>query len=112
MNFYNINGVVIFTPKNLNANEIVVKTEDQGEKHVPVALINGNKLLIKVGENPHPMTLEHHIEYVLVETDKNVYVNYLDPTKPAEATFTLLDVEKVLAVYSYCNLHGVFVKKI
>lgn len=111
MNFYNVDGCVIYTTEKLGLEEIKVKFEDQGEKHVPVASLDGNVLLVKVGTNLHPMTLEHHIKFVLVETDKNVYVHNFNPTDEPVACFNLLEGEKAVAVYGYCNLHGVFKKE-
>lgn len=77
------------------------------EKHVPVVTrIENNMLNIKVGEMPHPMTPEHHIAFVAVETPTSIDVHYLDPAKPAEAV--CYDPQEVTAVYEYCNLHGLW----
>ena len=90
--------------KLLNAIEV----DGAREKHLPV-LTRCDKgfLMIKVGEVPHPMTPEHHIAFVAVETATALKVIYLDVTKPAEAIYCDC-CEDVVAVYEYCNLHGLW----
>ena len=52
------------------------------------------------------MTEEHLIEWIVVETDKGVYRKNLKAGEAPMARFMLLDDEKVVNVYAYCNLHG------
>ena len=41
------------------------KSDDEGqEKHVPIVEKNEDKLIVKVGSVSHPMTEEHHIEWI------------------------------------------------
>ncbi|MBQ1930123.1 MAG: desulfoferrodoxin [Bacteroidales bacterium] len=87
--------------------ELIPNTVDaSGEKHVPVVTkLDGGKIKVEVGSVAHPMLPEHHIAFVYVETEKGgMYVNLTD--KP-EAEITVGD-EKVIAVYEYCNLHGLW----
>ncbi len=109
LKFYNLDGKVIFSDYELNLKQLTAKFEDANEKHVPVVEIKGNEVNVKVGSNPHPMTEEHQIEYILLETDKGFYVKDLEISSPACATFTIAKDEKVLRTYSYCNLHGLYV---
>ncbi|MEE0515773.1 MAG: desulfoferrodoxin family protein [Emergencia sp.] len=81
-------------------------TDAAGEKHVPVAEADGNKVVVKVGSVEHPMTEEHHISFIILETDKGVQRKNLDPVGKPEAEFVLADGEKAVAAYEYCNLHG------
>lgn len=85
--------------------------EEEGltEKHVPQIERKGNELKVVVGSIPHPMTVEHHIEYVELETNKGTYRKNLD--KIPTVTFKLDDDEIVLNIYSYCNLHGLWRNK-
>ena len=53
------------------------------------------------------MLPEHWIQWVLVETDKGFHRHNLQPAEAPEAVFTLPG-EKVIAVYEYCNLHGLW----
>lgn len=79
------------------------------EKHVPaVTRTEHGALEIKVGEVPHPMTPEHHICFIAVETANGIKVCHLDPEKPAEVVIRT-DCCEVTAVYEYCNLHGLWV---
>lgn len=81
-------------------------TDAAGEKHVPVVEADGNKVVVKVGSVEHPMTEEHHIAFIILETDKGVQRKNLDHVGKPEAEFVLSDGEKAVAAYEYCNLHG------
>jgi superoxide reductase len=87
--------------------ELVPNTVDaSNEKHVPVVTrLENNTIKVEVGSVAHPMTEEHHIAFIYVETDKGgVKVDLSD--KP-EAVIALGDA-KPIAVYEYCNLHGLW----
>ena len=87
--------------------ELVPNTVDaSNEKHVPVVTrLENNVIKVEVGSVAHPMTEEHHIAFIYVETDKGgVKVDLSD--KP-EAVIALGDA-KAIAVYEYCNLHGLW----
>lgn len=88
--------------------ELTANTVDAAqEKHVPVVTVNGNEVLVKVGEVTHPMTEEHLITWIYLETDKGGYIRNLTAQDAPEAKFVLTD-EKPVAVYEYCNLHGLW----
>ena len=80
-------------------------TDAATEKHVPVVEADGNKITVKVGSVEHPMTEEHHISFIILETDKGVQKKYLNPAGKPQAEFVLADGEKAVAAYEYCNLH-------
>ena len=87
--------------------ELVPNTVDaSNEKHVPqVTMLENNMIKVEVGSVAHPMTEEHHIAFIYVETDKGgIKVDLKD--KP-EAVVALGDA-KPLVVYEYCNLHGLW----
>ena len=89
--------------------ELVPNTvEASVEKHLPVYNVIGNEVFIKVGEVAHPMLNEHFITAIILETDKGSYIKKLTPNTSAEATFELANDEKIIAVYEYCNLHGLW----
>lgn len=93
--------------------EIKVNSVDAAlEKHVPSYEIIRDEVLITVGEVIHPMLDNHYIEFILVETNLNVYVKYLKPGEEPKALFKLNEGEKVINIYEYCNLHGLWVKKV
>lgn len=78
------------------------------EKHVPVfRRVDDKKVIVEVGESPHPMTKEHHIVFIYLETEDGGQIKYLDPEKPAKAEFCECG-GKITAVYAYCNIHGLW----
>ncbi len=81
-------------------------TDAAQEKHVPVVTVDGNKVTVNVGSAEHPMMEEHHIAFIILETDKGVQRKALDHTGKPEAVFALAEGEKPVAAYEYCNLHG------
>ncbi len=90
--------------------ELVPNTVDaSNEKHVPVVTLLGNengcyKIKVEVGSVAHPMLPEHHIEFIYVETENGgVHVDLKD--KPEAVICT---ESKPVAVYEYCNLHGLW----
>ena len=86
--------------------ELVPGTTDAAvEKHVPVLNVEGNKVTVSVGSVDHPMLPEHFIEWVLLVTDKGIQKKTFKPGDEPKAEFALLDGEKVVAAYEYCNLH-------
>ena len=88
--------------------ELIPNTvEASGEKHIPVVEVVGNKVEVKVGSVDHPMTPEHSIEWVYIETEKGGQCKKLNPGDAPVATFSLKD-DKVVAAYAYCNLHGLW----
>ena len=89
--------------------ELVAGTSDGArEKHVPVYEINGNTVLVKVGEVAHPMIPEHYIEWIVLQTKNGVQRRELKPGEKPEAIFALCEGDEVVAVYAYCNLHGLW----
>lgn len=89
--------------------ELIPNTVDAAqEKHVPVCEQNGNMLEVTVGSVEHPMLEEHHIQWIAVETDKGIQRKHLNAGEAPKACFALQDGEKVIAVYEYCNLHGLW----
>ena len=81
--------------------------EASAEKHIPVAKVNGNVVEVTVGSVLHPMVEEHSILWVYLQTDKGGQRKCLEVGKAPTVTFALAD-EKPVAVYAYCNLHGLW----
>lgn len=91
--------------------ELVPKTEDTlHEKHVPVCKLDGNIVHVKIGEDEHPMTEDHYIQWVALETSKGNQMKCLKSSDAPEVCFPLCEGEKVRAVYAYCNIHGLWVR--
>ena len=81
--------------------------EASQEKHLPVVSILGDKVKVEVGSAAHPMLEEHSIQWIYLETTKGGQRKDLQPGESPEAEFTLTN-EKPVAVYEYCNLHGLW----
>lgn len=78
------------------------------EKHVPVVTVEGNLVTVNVGSAAHPMTEEHLIEWVMVQTSEGRQRKNLAAGCAPEVKFALTDGEKLEGVYAYCNLHGLW----
>lgn len=87
--------------------EIVPNTTDAaGEKHVPVITINGDTVTVTVGSVEYPMLEAHYIQWIAIETERGHQIKRLQPREKPVAVFKTVD--KVIAVYEYCNLHGLW----
>ena len=88
--------------------ELVPNTvEASVEKHLPEVIVSGDTITVKVGSAPHPMEEEHYIPFVYVETEHGGQRKALSPGDEPEVSFSFLN-DKPLAVYAYCNLHGLW----
>ena len=76
-------------------------TDGAVEKHLPVVQVDGNA--------EHPMTPEHSIRWIALETKNGVrQCKTLSPDQRPVATFWLDPDDQAEAVYEYCNLHGLW----
>ena len=83
------------------------KTGDEGmEKHVPVVVMVDQGMKVKVGDVPHPMLDEHHIEWIEVIVDSRTHRKFLKPGDPPEAKFWITGDN--VTVRAYCNIHGLW----
>ena len=89
--------------------ELIPGTVDAAkEKHIPAVSVEGNVVKVVVGSVEHPMTEAHHIVFIVLETNRGFQkVDLASDGKP-EAVFALAEGEEVVAVYEYCNLHGLW----
>ncbi len=81
------------------------------EKHVPVVKVEGDTVKVSVGSVAHPMAEEHRIAWVYLQTDRGGQRKCLPFDGAPDVMFALKD-EKPLAVYAYCNLHGLWMTEI
>ena len=81
--------------------------EASGEKHVPVVTAADGVLDVNVGSADHPMVEEHYIQWIALETENGIQRRSLRPGDSPHAIF-YLGQDKALAVYAYCNLHGLW----
>ena len=78
------------------------------EKHIPVATVEGNVVKVAVGSVAHPMIPEHYIPWVYLQTTSGGQRKNLLPGSEPAVEFALTEGEKAVAVYAYCNLHGLW----
>ena len=89
--------------------ELIPGTTDAAvEKHVPVYEVKDNKVYVTVGDVIHPMMEQHYIEWILLETKNGIQKKDLTPEDEPKAIFPLMEGDSVIAVYEYCNLHGLW----
>ena len=82
------------------------------EKHVPAVTIEESIVKVQIGEVTHPMLAEHYIQFIALETKNGCQIKNLKAGDEPKAEFILADGDEVVAVYEYCNLHGLWVKEI
>ena len=89
--------------------EIIAGTsEGAKEKHIPVYKVSGEAVTVCVGETEHPMTAEHYIDWVCMETEEGFQLKKLKAGMPAKITFSLTKGDKVKSVYAFCNQHSLW----
>ena len=92
--------------------ELKANTTDAAlEKHVPEVRTEDNKVYVTVGSTVHPMTEEHLIQWILLETQKGCQLRKLTAADEPKAVFCLGE-DKPKVVYEYCNLHGLWKKEL
>jgi len=92
----------------MKMDELVPNTvEASGEKHIPAVTVEGSTVTVNVGSVDHPMQDVHYIEWVQLVTERGSQRKHLRPGEAPKVVFKLED-DKPLAVYAYCNLHGLW----
>ena len=89
--------------------EIIAGTnEGAKEKHIPVYHTIGETVTVCVGETAHPMTSEHYIDWVCMETEEGFQLKKLTPDMSPKVSFSLSKGDKVKSVYAFCNQHSLW----
>ena len=83
-------------------------TDAAGEKHLPVVKVEGREIKVTVGSVSHPMTEEHFIQWIYLETKSGGQRKNLSPDSAPEVSFSLTEDDEAISVYAYCNLHGLW----
>ena len=92
--------------------ELVPNTvEAATEKHLPSLTVSANDLEVQVGSVPHPMEEGHHISFVYVQTEHGGQRKAIGIGAEPKCEFKFID-DKPVAVYAYCNLHGLWETKV
>lgn len=83
------------------------------EKHVPVMNKEDREINVEVGSTPHPMTEEHHIEWIEISSDSGrVYKKFLKPgSEPGTHFLICEECDSGLTAREYCNIHGLWSDK-
>lgn len=76
------------------------------EKHIPVYEIEGSNIVITVN---HVMEEDHYIKWISYVTNN---LEITKQFKPNEELKLIVPYEKGAKIYSYCNKHGLWEKKI
>lgn len=85
--------------------------DEHAEHHLPcVSRIDCSTIKVVIGRAPHPMTIEHHIVFIALETSSGLQIKHLRPYCQPEAIFFTTDTP--IAVYAYCNVHGLWKSKV
>ena len=93
--------------ENLEANTV----EASFEKHIPDVKLEEGAVKVQVGSVEHPMIEEHYIEWIYLETAQGGFRKDLKPGEAPQVCFALCE-DKPVAVYAYCNLHGLWKKEV
>jgi len=88
--------------------ELVPNTaEASTEKHLPAVTVSGDSISVQIGSVPHPMEEKHHIAFVYVETKNGGQRKILKAGEEPKVSFAFSS-DKPVAVYAFCNLHGLW----
>ena len=87
--------------------------ENEGlEKHIPVYTAkpgceNAVAIHVTVGSTEHPMTEEHYVQWIYVQSEHGGQRKSLNPGDKPEAVFVFKN-DKPIKIFEYCNLHGLY----
>ena len=87
---------------------VACSTDAAQEKHVPIVTKKCKQVKVDVGSVAHPMSEEHLIEWVAIETAQGYQVKYLKAGDLPVCSFSLADGDTLVRAYAYCNLHGLW----
>jgi len=108
----NDGGCPLFCGKNEMKELKANSTDAAQEKHVPVVSKKCGRLTVEVGSVPHPMEEKHSIKWIYVQTEKGGMRKSLLPGEEPKAVFAVTADDKPVAVYAYCDVHGLWVTQL
>ena len=74
-------------------NELIPGTSDgAAEKHIPAVKVEGDRVFVQIGSVEHPMTREHYIEWICLETEHGIQYAHLDPDDKPKAKFAIVRI--------------------
>lgn len=87
----------------------ILKVQDNEaleDTHLPVINRKDGRLFAYTGAYDHPMEPDHYIEWMALQSEKDTRICYFHPGETPSVP--LKPGEGVIAVYSYCNQHGLW----
>jgi len=109
----NLTGLILIKGGKLNCcgqdmTELIPNTVDaSAEKHVPAVTKSGDTVSVQVGSVPHPMEEGHHISFIYLETEQGGQRKSLKQGAEPKTEFIITN-DNPVAVYAFCNLHGLW----
>lgn len=76
--------------------------------HLPIATFQDQLVTVHVGQEPHPMTPEHLIQWIGLQTSCGTQYRFLKPGDTPSAQFALEPGVRPEAALAFCNLHGLW----
>lgn len=91
--------------------ELTPKPDANRERHTPHLSVRDNRVSVRIGtkDAPHPQTEAHRVDWVCLVTDRGSQRRVIDDKDSTTAHFLLLEGERPLRAFAYCNLHGLWV---
>ena len=90
--------------------KLIANTTDAAtEKHVPIYDVDGDEIIVRVGEIEHPMEKEHYITWIAQVSDTRTERVRLFPEQDAVARLKYIPGA---TLYAYCNKHGLWSSKV
>ena len=90
--------------------KLIANTTDAAtEKHVPIYDVDGDEIIVRVGEIEHPMEKEHYITWIAQVSDSRTERVRLFPEQD---TTVRLKYIPGATLYAYCNKHGLWSSKV
>lgn len=109
---HNGGGKMICCGEEMKLYEAKTAQSEGKEKHVPVIQKTQNGNIIKVGSVPHPMEVEHYIEWIEFSLNGTVTKKYLKPGETPEMICNCgcgTDCDCTVGqIRAYCNKHGLW----
>ena len=85
------------------------ENEELKDKHIPVIEKTLEGYLVRVGAVKHPMTEEHHINFIQVISNDKKYIKTKFLSLEDEPNLNVkCNCEKSLWARALCNIHGLF----
>lgn len=79
-----------------------LEVHEEKTSHTPLYYKQDKKVFVSID---HEMNSEHHIEAIIIKSDKELLIHYLEEDDDPEI---ILGYEQNMSIYSLCNKHGLY----